>query len=84
MILLATDGIFDNLYAEDIIDIIDNEKLSLEERNVQVAKQAFVNSLDPKYFIFSSSFSLLLMQCVYSFFSALVDEVPILIAILCV
>lgn len=54
LVFLATDGIFDNLFDENIIEIISGDKpefakMDLAERNIHLVKTAFQHSLDPTY-----------------------------------
>lgn len=49
LIILCTDGIWDNMFDEDVVSILGNQKMSVEERNAEVVKSAFHNSLDPNF-----------------------------------
>ncbi|CAD7953288.1 unnamed protein product [Amoebophrya sp. A25] len=49
IILVATDGVFDNLFDEDIVQKISNSNLTIDERNTELVKSAFILSLDPHY-----------------------------------
>eukprot|EP00392_Amoebophrya_sp_AT5.2_P018360 g18882.t1 len=49
LIFVATDGVYDNLFDEDIVKRISDPMHSLEDRCRELVKAAFVLSLDPLY-----------------------------------
>lgn len=49
IVLLATDGLFDNVFDEDIIRILADGKTNTEYKAAVIAKTAYKQSLDPSY-----------------------------------
>ena len=49
LVFLATDGVFDNVFDEDILEIVGDLGLSIQNRATKIAMLAFKNSLDYDY-----------------------------------
>lgn len=49
VVLLATDGLFDNVFDEEIIKILTDASKSTAEKAAVVAKTAYKHSIDPSY-----------------------------------